>query len=314
MKRSFPFALVISFFATFYGSAAIAQQASRASAVRNGEIGFVLTYLYWAIYQSDDDKEDCPEGFNSGPRQQYDALFPANGPTPNVVDAQLNLEAQTWNPTPGRDQFPFHEPQGGVSYGFDLDNKATAEDFTGPNGETGIDNQLFRTLGCIIGFRGPDGVEFIFENKAIKERRYNRLMLHLTDVDSLENDPDVTVTVYRGLDRLLTDASGENVVPGGSQRVDSRWGRKLIRKLNGRIDGGVLTTAPIDDLIIPWMNLDVPTFQKVREMRLRIKVSETGAEGYDRRVCGCRHLVLAIDAQRFDAPFEQWRYLGDFPL
>jgi len=249
------------------------------SVVRDGEIGYVLTDLYWAIHQHEDPARDCPDGFNSGPRQQYEALFPPDGPTPSVVEARLALEGATWNPTPGDDPFPFHEPRGGVSYGFDLDGRATPEDFVGPDGEAGIDNQLFRSIGCIIGFRGPDGVEFIFESKAIMERRYNRLMLHLTGVDSLENDDAVTVTVYRGLDRLLTDASGEKVVPGGSQRIDARWGRSLIREMRGRIEDGVLETDPIDDLVIPWMNLEVPTVQRVRDARFRLAVSETGAEG-----------------------------------
>ncbi|NNU16147.1 hypothetical protein HK107_07415 [Parvularcula sp. ZS-1/3] len=249
------------------------------TALRNGEIGYVLTSLYWSIYQSDDNSRDCPNGFNSGPRQQYEALFPSDGPAPSIVDARLDLEGQTWNPEPGDDGFPFYEPQGGIARGFDLDGQATEEDYRSPEGEPGIDNQLFRTVGCIIGFRGPDGVEFIFENKAIKDERYNRLMLHLEDVDSLENDPEVTVTVYRGLDRLLTDASGERVVPGGSQRVDLRWGKSLIRELDGKIEDGVLTTEPIEDLIIPWMNLSVPSFQQIKEMRLELALNETGAKG-----------------------------------
>lgn len=258
---------------------ALSLDGTEPSALRDGEIGYVLTYLYWAIHQDKDDKVDCPQGFNSGPRQQYEALFPASGPAPTVTEARLALEGKTWNPEPGADQFPFYEPQGGISYGFNLDGQVTEEDYVSPDGEPGIDNQLFRTLACIIGFRGPDGVEYIFESKAIKDERYNRLMLHLSGVDSLDNDDAVTVTVYRGLDRLLTDASGEKVVPGGSQRVDTRWGKSLIRRLDGEITDGVLTTEPIDDLVIPWMNLGVPTYQLIRDMRLRLDLSETTAKG-----------------------------------
>lgn len=261
--------------AAFAWSPALAEQRP----LRDGEIGYVLTSLYWSIYQSDDNSRDCPEGFNLGPRQQYEALFPSDRPAPSVVEARLDLEGQTWNPEPGDDGFPFYEPQGGIARGFNLDNQSTEEDYVSPEGKSGIDNQLFRTVGCIIGFRGPDGVEFIFENKAIKDERYNRLMLHLEGVDSLENDPKVSVTVYRGLDRLLTDASGEKVVPGGSQRVDLRWGRSLIRELSGKIENGVLTTEPIEDLIIPWMNLSVPSFQQIKEMRLELVLTETGAAG-----------------------------------
>ena len=68
-------------------------------------------------------------------------------------------------------------------------------------------------------------MEFIFQNKAIVDERYNRMMVELTEVDDLENDDSVTVTVYRGMDRLLTDATGSRVVSGGTQRVDRRWDR-----------------------------------------------------------------------------------------
>jgi len=40
---------------------------------------------------------------------------------------------------------------------------------------------------------------------------------------------------------------------GGSQSVDTRWGKKLIRQLHGKIVNGVLTTEPIPDLVIPWI-------------------------------------------------------------
>ena len=249
------------------------------AAPRNGTIGYVLTDLYWAIYQTPDGKTECPQGYNDGPREQYAVLFPAKGGKRSVVDTQLKQEIQTWLPTPDPDSFPFHEAGGPLSYGLNLDGKVGPHDFTHPDGEKGIDNQLYRALGCIIGFRGPDGVEYIFENKAIAQNRYNRLMIEVTGVDNLNNDSDVQVTVYRGLDRLLTDATGNKVMAGGSQRIDTRWGKSLVRRLHGKIVNGVLTTEPIHDLVIPWMNLGVPTFQLIRDMRLRLKVSPDSAEG-----------------------------------
>jgi hypothetical protein len=252
---------------------------AQAGAPQNKTIGYVLTDLYWAIYQSADGTSDCPRGYNDGPREQYAVLFPANGKKRTVLDTQLKLEAQTWLPTPTPDSFPFHEATGKFAYGLNLDGKVGPNDFTRPDGEPGIDNQLYRALGCIIGFRGPDGVEYIFENEAIARARYNRLMLEISGVDSLENDNEVQVTVYRGLDRVLTDATGNTVMPGGSQRIDVRWGAKLVRQMKGRIANGVLTTEPIHDLVIPWMNLGVPTFQLIRDMRLQLKLAPTGAQG-----------------------------------
>jgi hypothetical protein len=246
---------------------------------KDGRIGYVMTDLYWAIYQTPDAKSECPNGFNDGPREQYDVLFPGKGPKRTVVDSQLKLEIETWLPTTAPDSFPFHQATGAVSYGMNLDGNAGPNDFTHPDGSKGIDNQLYRALGCIIGFRGPDGVEYIFENKAISTSRYNRTMIELTGVDSLANDNDVQVTIYRGLDRLLTDATGNRVMAGGSQRIDTRWGKQLIQQLQGKIVDGVLTTQPTQKMVIPWMNLGVPTFQLIRDMRFQLKLTPTAAEG-----------------------------------
>ena len=160
-----------------------------------------------------------------------------------------------------------------------LDGKIGPNDFTSPDGERGIDNQLFRALGCIIGYRGPDGIEAIFLPKAILDLRFDRMMIELTNVHDLANDDNVQVTVYRGLDRLLTDATGNKVMPGGSQRIDDRFGKSFIKQFRGKIVDGVLTTEPVDRLVIPWTEMDSPTIQIMRGARLRLKLTPTGAEG-----------------------------------
>jgi hypothetical protein len=248
-------------------------------APRDHTIAYVMTSLYWSIYQTPDGKKECPDGFNDGPREQYAALYPDNGKPRTVVDTQLKLESETWYPSGMPDPTPFHEAGGGVSYGMNLDGKVGPNDFTSPGGEPGIDNQLYRALGCIIGFRGPDGVEFIFEPKEIHDSRFNRIMIELTGVDDLRNDEDVRVTVYRGLDRLLTDATGNQVIAGGSQRIDTRFGKGFIRQMHGKIVDGVLITEPIDDLTLPWTTLDGPPTEIIRDARLRLKLTPTSAQG-----------------------------------
>ena len=49
--------------------------------------------------------------------------------------------------------------------GLNLDGKVGPNDFIGPEGEKGIDNQLYRVLGCVAHFRGPDGSLYFFGNK-----------------------------------------------------------------------------------------------------------------------------------------------------
>ncbi|MDE0754735.1 MAG: hypothetical protein OSB26_08795 [Woeseiaceae bacterium] len=252
--------------------------ADDASTVRDGRIGYVMTDLFWAVYQTPDGKEECPSGYNDGPREQFEKLFP-EGTVRTVVDTQLKQEIETWHPTDAPDSLPFLEVEGALSYGLNLDGEVGPNDFTHPNGEQGIDNEVYRAVGCVIGFRGPDGVEVIFQNKAIADERYNRMMIELSGVDDLSSDDDVTVTLYRGMDRLLTDATGLKVMSGGSQRVDMRWGAKLIRQMTGKIVDGVLTTEPLAEMIMPWMNLSVPSIHIFRDMRLQLSLTPDGAEG-----------------------------------
>ncbi len=269
-------AFVVS--ATALSASAVVADDGTPVAPRDGAIGYVMTNLFWSVYQTPDAKEECPEGFNDGPREQFEVLFP-DIEKRTVVDTQLQQEIETWHPTAEPDSLPFHEVRGPFSYGLNLDGEVGPNDFTHPDGEEGIDNEVYRAVGCIIGFRGPDGVEVIFQDKAIADRRYNRTMIELTGVEDLTNDDEVTVTIYRGLDRLLTDATGLKVMSGGSQRIDTRWGAKLIRQTRGKIVDGVLTTEPIAEVVIPWMNLGVPTFQVIRDMRYQLELTPTGAAG-----------------------------------
>lgn len=272
--------LTVGITALFASTVSLAD--AQKGAPKDGTIGYVLTDLYWAMYQTPEGQDECANGFNKeGPREQYAILFPDNGEQRTVVETQLKLEKETWYPATAPDySFSWHKVTGSVARGLNLDGEIGDDDFTSPDGQrTGIDNQLFRVIGCIIGFRGPNGVEFIFENKAIASDPFNRTMIELIGVDSLANDDDVEVVIYRGMDRLLTDATGDKVMPGGTQRIDTKWGRGLIQLVDGKIVDHVLTTEPTDKMIIPWQNLSVPTFQEIRSMRLQLKLTPTSAEG-----------------------------------
>ena len=249
-----------------------------ANPLKSRTIGYVLTDLMWAQYETPGGKTECPQGLNTlGPREQFEILYPKNKPR-KLVDTELNFEASTWYPTTTPDRFPFHEAVG-PAYGMNLDGKVGPNDFTDPDGNTGIDNQLYRALGCLVGFR-KDGLQYIFLKMAITKERYTRLMIEISDVDNLVNDPHVKVTIFRGLDRLLTDATGEKIVPGGSQRIDVRWGKEFMQQLDGEIVNSVLTTKPVERMLIPWdSNTGTPTEQVIRDMRLRLKISPTDAQG-----------------------------------
>ncbi len=77
---------------------------------------------------------------------------------------------------------------------------------------------------------------------------------------------------------MLTDATGKQFIPGGTQRIDFGPGASFIYHLHGKISDGVLTTEP-QDLAYPWSSFGVPTYEYVRAGRFRLKLTARGASG-----------------------------------
>jgi len=247
------------------------------SALKNGRIGYVLTHKYWAVYENAD-KSECPQGFNDGPREQFKKLF-SDGKQRSIVEAQLAREGAQWHPTTEPESFKFLEVQSKVSYGLNLDGKNDANDFASPEGEQGIDNQLYRVIGCVGHYR-KDGTIYHFENLFMRSYDDARIVIELSDVDDLKNDDSVTVTTYRGSDGLLQDATGEGFIPGGTQRIDMRWGKEYINTLKGKIVDGVLTTDAADRVMLPWgVTFGTSGYHVFRGFQLKLNLDPTAAEG-----------------------------------
>jgi hypothetical protein len=229
------------------------------------------------VYQTADGKAECPEGFNDyGPREVFTKLFP-NGGTEEKT--HLVRESLKFFPSDTQDKFPYLEAKGPTSIGLNLDGKVGPRDFTSPSGEKGIDNELYRAIGCSRQYRGPEGQLQLFSNRLVRQQIYNRSIIELTSVDSLRNDEQVQVNVYRGLDPLMSDATGENIMPGGTQRVDRRFAKRYTHQLQGKIVDGVLITEA-KDVIWPW-TIFPGTFGEysIRGMRLRLDLTDKSATG-----------------------------------
>ena len=258
------------------GSAAALAEA----ALKSKSIGFLITDEVWGVYQTPEGKVECPDGLNQwGPREQFKALFPEDGTKRTLVEGQLAREAASWFPTLEPDRFPFREAQGKIAYGLDLDGKVKPNDFTSPEGDKGIDNQLYRAIGCIEEYRGPTGILHFLVNRYLRDFDYNRVMFEITKLDDLTNDPDVDVTILRGRDRPLADATGNDIIPGGSQRVDARWGKRYVQKLHGKIVDGVLMTDPADISLPHAIFNSIPGEDSIRGARFQLKMTSERAEG-----------------------------------
>jgi len=246
-----------------------------------GRIGYVFTNeISWGIRDTADHKEECPKGFNIGPREQFAQQFPNDGKKRTLIETQLKRESAIWSPDTTPDMFPFYEATGKYALGIDLDGKVTPEDFESDDGRKGIDNQLFRAVGCVRNYRR--GGELANITNKWRQNRYNRVTFELTGVDSLQNDSAVTVSYYRTLDNLLAGPTG-NFLPGGSQRVDTRWGKRFIAHAQGRIVNGVLETESFDQLLVPEDGTGIPVINIFKAAQLRLKLAPETAEGV---LCG----------------------------
>jgi hypothetical protein len=259
------------------GSAFAADAAAKDWAPPDGRIGYVVWHeVSWGIRETPN-KEECPKGFNIGPREQFAEEFPKDGKKRTLLETQLAREAAIWDPDTKPDEFPFYEATGKYALGVDLDGKTSAEDFESDDGRKGIDNQLFRVVGCIRNYR-LEGELGIITTKWRAQKAFNRVVFELTGVDSLRNDPDVTVSYYRTLDNLLAGPTG-NYLPGGSQRVDSRWGKRFIASAKGRIVDGVLQSEPFKEILVPEDGMGDPAINIFKNAQVRFKVTPEGAEG-----------------------------------
>ena len=177
-------------------------------------IAYVITNASWAL-QATPEMSECPHGLNDGVREQFKLLFPdVAGGKRTLVDTQLRRQVESYHPTAAPDALPFLEGEGPVAPGLDLDGVEGPEDFTSPEGVRGIDNQLDRVLGCIANYRAPDGPIRFFEDEMVLRENYNRIIVQLTGVDSLVDDPAVDVMIFRGRDKVLVDAGGLKALAG----------------------------------------------------------------------------------------------------
>lgn len=256
---------------------AAADTGAAGQAPDGGRIGYAMTDRAWVIHQSQD-KSECPNGLNDGPREQFKILFPEDGTKRTVLETQLMREGDQWFPVANDEPFVFHEAGGKISKGLNLDGRVDADDFISPDGVKGVDNQIHRALGCIASYRAPDGPFYMFEGQDLRMLNFNRTLIELTGVDDLVNDDDVTLTTYRGLDSLLSDASG-SIFPGGTQRIDGRWGGDFVQTFKGKIVDGVLTTEP-RDLVLPWSGVfDTSSLHFLRDVRFELRLTPERAEG-----------------------------------
>lgn len=226
-----------------------------------GVMGFVVQDFVPPVIQGMD---ACPKGTSPKVRDIYLASLPA--------DERARLErkenepelTKRWQATVfGADGTnicsqpdKFDRPllatvQSAHAGGLDLDVDAPGEscsheEFTAPDGRTGIDNQEYRVMGCTLEWRGKDGIggDLLTGMRQFHASGEWTQVILLRGVDSLENDDDVEVIYANTPDRPQLDSHG-NFLPGYSFTISDKPPRHR-NALHGHIVGGVLVTDAQD--------------------------------------------------------------------
>jgi hypothetical protein len=268
------------------GLAALGSASAAFAAAPPGRtVAYVIHHRWETVYQSKDKdgnftKEECPDGVNEfGAIERFLSKFPKDSPRKfTLEETVLAAESQVWAPKIETEDTPFLLAGGKIGPGLNLDGKVDANDWTTPDGKAGVDNEFFRATGCMIAFREGSS-QRLFHEEYLEFKNFNRIMFVITEVDDLENDNDVTITTYRGMDRLQKDAMGK-FQADTTQRVDLRWGVPFISKGKAKIvNGTLITTVPADEYIFPSENHSNTATDRLRSPRFELKLEGEHMEG-----------------------------------
>jgi len=175
---------------------------------------------------------------------------------------------------------PWSVPDGGtqpvtgkLAYGFDLDNNPKTG-FTSPDGALrGIDNESYRTNGCLMAWRGPprESVGPKYANDRMREGGFTVLITLSGDSTDWRNDPNVQIAFYSGKDKIVRDANGA-VARDYSFRINPD--KRYQSVVTARSIAGVIETLQSTDITMRGYNRAALAFKKGK---LRLQINEDGS-------------------------------------
>jgi hypothetical protein len=134
-----------------------------------------------------------------------------------------------------------------IGDGFNLDGKIKPTDFVGPDGEKGIDNNLYRAWGCDAPWRGNGNATLdLRANDKMQEGLYTMVIRISGNKDPM-NDDSATVEIGYSPDKIIKDARG-NVAADYSYRIVQP---AQYTRLKAKIRNGVVETEQVDEMHSP---------------------------------------------------------------
>lgn len=280
-------------------STAVLSPEVQAEVFRGGEAGFVVTEIAYAL-GPDAEGGACPAGMAAGVRGLIQAYAKTpegqrrEGETLQAYERRSSLAVNTtsdgknicmhpelapvdpgWRMVAGRNlQVPGIDLDGSGRSGKRSGESCAHEDFAGPNGERGIDNQWYRVIGCTGGFqRNGQANSFQIEMYTGSWG----ILLSLKGVDDVRNDDAVEVGIYANADPIQLSADRKPLAYATyAVHQDPRY-RATTR---GRIANGVLTVDPVDVRFHNVVNSMIDD-RVLRDARLRLTfTADGGMEGF----------------------------------
>jgi len=252
----------------FSGSAFAAKKLPKF--VQNGNAGFVVTNIQYALAKDAAETGVCPEGLTP-PHPAPESRTPGQRDNPTGPTPCANPEA--FGPDPSFRTVKSRDVKG---FGIDIDGRRTSakskvpgtcshDDLIGMNGERGIDNQFYRAVGCLRGYQST-GQGNTFE-KEMHTGSWG-ILITLSGVDDLRTDDTVEVTFFANADPIELSSQREPL-PYATYAIDRD--PRFQAKTRGRIQDGILTTEPVDvrfRKVTNAMYLERPLIGAVAKMTL----------------------------------------------
>jgi hypothetical protein len=264
--------------------------------VKGSTLGFAITHWNFAAYETKF-WDECPDGPNIGQDEIWwrglskadRSKFTGNGTVDTNIRIQLanhrgpNGEDVCWQPSLFKNDPPIKEPESKISFGMNLDGtddgratQTTCEHKkfeSSPDGDTHVDNQLYRVLGCTVAWRGFKLLDNYSNQERISTGR-GLILVEVTGVTDPQNSNDVQVKFFRAIDQVPRDSAG-NILPYGSYRIDTNVDGtvRMGGVARGRIVNGVLMTDP-SDVVLP-RNGQNGTMSEIPlgAMKLKLKIN-----------------------------------------
>jgi hypothetical protein len=278
------------------------QVMAQAEFLVDGEAGFVVSSFRYALSHDASETGACPGGMTEGYANKGDVfvgrddLEQLEGEKEDLYIRRLfgvafnddSVRNLCLNPELGEPDPRYRTVTGEdvPVYGIDLDgHTARADgkpgrgscshaDFPGMNGETGIDNQFYRLVGCNNSFQST-GLSNSFDIEMLTGSW--GILITLSGVDDIVNDDEVEVGIFANADPIQLSPTREPL-PWATyaMRPEARYQSRS----RGRIRDGVLTSEPVD-LRVQWVVNSIREDRPLQRAQLHMTLSEEGVlEGY----------------------------------